>query len=186
MPATAASEKLSAAVETDELLVQRARLGDQRAIAQIYRRHAKYIAGVAYRLLGDGSELDDVVQETFLAALSGLASLMEPARLRPWLVTIAVRKVQRRLVARTRRRWLGVQVRLAGAAVSDPQVSRGVLDLYRVLETLPVKLRVPWVLARVEGASLEEVAMFCETSLSTTKRRITRAEDFVQRKLDHE
>lgn len=185
MPAHAAFEKLSAVMETDELFVQRALLGDQRAIAQIYRRHAKYIAGVAYRLMGDGGDLDDVVQETFLAAIQGLASLQEPARLRPWLVTIAVRKVHRRLVARTRRRWLRLQVQLSGAAVSDPQVSRGVLDLYRILETLPVKLRVPWVLARVEGASLEEVATFCETSLSTTKRRIARAEGFVQRKLDH-
>ena len=37
--------------------------------------------------MGDASELDDVVQDTFVAAARGLSGLKEPEKLRGWLVT---------------------------------------------------------------------------------------------------
>ncbi len=169
--------------ETDEALVARIAAGDRRAFAQLYRRHARYVASVAFRLLGESSELDDVVQETFSVCLQSIVSLQEAGKVRPWLVTIAVRRAQRRLSARGRRRWLGAAVGLVSAQTSDPQVSQEVRELYRVLEGLSPKLRVPWVLSRVEGGTLEEVAAWCETSLATTKRRLARADDYVKRRL---
>lgn len=169
--------------ETDEALVERAQGGDQRAFSQLYRRHARYLAGVAFRLLGDSGELDDVVQETFVICLGSLKQLQQAQRLRPWLVTIAVRRVQRRLSARSRRRWLGSQLALVGAQSSDPQVSREVRELYGVLEALSPELRVPWALSRIEGGSLEEVAEWCDVSLATVKRRLARADDYVQRRM---
>ncbi|HEY8430134.1 MAG TPA: sigma factor, partial [Sandaracinaceae bacterium] len=52
--------------EPDEVLVERARAGDERAFAKLYRRHAPYVAGVVYRLMGDELELDEIVQDTFV------------------------------------------------------------------------------------------------------------------------
>ena len=167
--------------ETDETLVERIAAGDRRAFTQLYRRHARYVAGVAFRLLGESSELDDVVQETFAICLRSIASLQEAGKVRPWLVTIAVRCAQRRLSARARRRWLEGAVGLVSAQTSDPQVSQDVRELYRVLERLSPKLRVPWVLSRIEGASLEEVAEWCDASLATIKRRLVRADAYVKR-----
>ncbi len=169
--------------ETDETLVERIASGDRRAFTQLYRRHARYVASVAFRLLGESSELDDVVQETFSICLQSIASLQQAGKVRPWLVTIAVRRAQRRLSARSRRRWLGEAVGLVSAQASDPQVSQEVRELYRVLEGLSPKLRVPWVLSRIEGGSLDEVAEWCEASLATIKRRLVRADDYVKRRL---
>jgi RNA polymerase sigma-70 factor (ECF subfamily) len=180
-----ALKRLAVVPESDGALVERAAQGDERAFSQIYRRHARYLAGVVYRVMGDAAELDDVVQEVFLTCLRGLPSLKEGERLRPWLVTIAVRQTQKRLTARGRRRWLGVQVGLVAARVSDPQLSRDVADLYRGLDRLSPKLRVPWVLARLEGASLDEVAAWCEISVATAKRRLARADQFLKRRFDH-
>lgn len=171
--------------EPDAALVARAASGDQRAFAQLYRRHARYVASVAFRMLGDASELDDVVQETFVICLKSLSRLQQPERLRAWLVTIAVRRVQRRLSARVRRRWLGVEVGLVSPSASDPQLSREVSELYRSLEQLSPKLRVPWTLSRVEGGSLEEVAAWCEISLATVKRRLARADEYLKRRMEH-
>ena len=183
MVSDAALKRPAPVPEPDEVLVARAAHGDDKAFTQLYRRHARYIAGVVFRLLGDPTELDDVVQETFLACRQGLAALNEPDKLRPWLVTIAVRRVQRRLSARARRRWLGVELGLFSPRLSDPELSRQVSDLYRSLDGLSPNLRMPWVLARIEGASLEEVAAWCEVSLATTKRRLARADRYLQRKL---
>lgn len=171
--------------DDDEVLVQRAATGDRRAFTALYRRHARYLAGVAFRLLGDSGELDDVVQEAFLIALRGLGNLKDPSRVRPWLVTILVRRVQRRLRSRMRRSWLGRELLLVSPTASDPHVSREVSDLYRALERLPVELRVPWTLARVEGGGLEEVADWCDISVATLKRRLNKADELLARRMGH-
>jgi len=170
---------------TDESLLALANAGDEDAFAQIYLRYARYVAAVVVRLFGDSSELDDTVQETFVAAALGLSKLKEPEKLRAWLVAIAVRKVQRRLGMRMRRRWIGAQLTVS-RTVSDPR-SRGLVDeLYDVLEHVPDKVRVPWLLVRVEGMSLEEAAGACDLSLSTLKRRLAEGDERIQRKLHAE
>jgi RNA polymerase sigma-70 factor (ECF subfamily) len=171
--------------EDDEVLVERAAAGDRRAFTLLYRRHARYLAGVAFRLLGDSGELDDVVQETFVGALQGLNGLHDASRLRAWLVTILVRRVQRRMRSRTRQRWLGRELLLVSPTASDPHVSREVSELYRALERLPIKLRVPWTLARVEGGRMEEVAEWCDVSVATLKRRLNEADELLARRMGH-
>jgi RNA polymerase sigma-70 factor (ECF subfamily) len=47
--------------------------------------------------------------------------------------------------------------------------------LYVALGKLPVEERLAWTLRHVEGASLDEVAIGCECSLATAKRRIAKA-----------
>jgi RNA polymerase sigma-70 factor (ECF subfamily) len=169
----------------DDALVERAREGDERAFSTLYRRHARYVAGVVLRLMGDASELDDVVQDTFVAAARGLSGLKEPGKLRGWLVTIAVRRVNRRLHQRSRRRLLGREMsRQAALFITDPRERREVEELYDVLERVPVKVRVPWVLSRLEGESLPDVARMCGVSLATVKRRVADAESRIRRRLD--
>lgn len=172
-----------AAPVTDEVLVERANQGDEHAFSVLYRRHARYIAGVIFRLMGDSSELDDTVQETFVAAAMSLRKLKDPQSVRSWLVTIAVRHVRRRLAARQRRRWLGQEIDRQGPRISDPRLRSELDELYDVLDRMPPRLRVPWILARVEGETLAEVARFCGVSLATVKRRVAQAEHSVQRRL---
>jgi RNA polymerase sigma-70 factor (ECF subfamily) len=167
----------------DDVLVDRARGGDEQAFSALYRRHARYIAGVIFRLMGDGSELDDIVQETFVAASFSLGKLKDPQSVRGWLVTIAVRRVRRRLAARQRRRWLGQEIDRQMPRMSDPRLRAEIDELYDVLDRLPPRLRVPWVLARLEGETLADVARACGVSLATAKRRVAEAEESVQRRL---
>src|SRR5258708_2484860 len=62
-----------------------------------FRRYSRYVAAVALRLLGRDDEVDDVVQEVFLAALRGMRRLREPEAVRGWLATVTVRIAGRRL-----------------------------------------------------------------------------------------
>lgn len=172
-----------AVIPDDALLVEQARGGDERAFSALYRRHSRYLAGVAYRLMGDGSELDDVVQETFVLASLRLSALREPEKIRSWLVSIAIRRVKRRLAARQRRRFLRREVREHGPRVSDPELRAEIDDLYDALDRIPPRLRIPWVLARIEGESLEDVAQMAGISLATVKRRLATAEEYLSRRL---
>lgn len=170
-------------VPDDATLVAQALAGNDRAFAALYRRHARYTAGIVYRLLGSDAELEDVVQEAFVDASRALASLQEPAGFRAWLARIVVRRVHKRLAKRRRFRFLVGALEHVTPTSSDPAHRESVDALYRVLGDLPPKLRVPWTLHVVEGETLPDVANMCETSLATVKRRIAEASALIERRL---
>jgi RNA polymerase sigma-70 factor (ECF subfamily) len=171
------------AKESDEVLVARVLRKDEHAFSQLYRRYARYMAGVAFRLYGEDSEIDDTVQEAFVEAVRCLDKLQDPTRLRSWLVTITVRCVRRRIGKRQRRRRLADGVSQVAPRASDPEDRADVDELYQALDQIPEKMRTPWILHKVEGETLPEVAKLCESSLSTIKRRIADADKRLQRRL---
>jgi len=149
----------------------------------IYAKHARYIAGVVHRLMGDDGELDDIVQETFVDAIEGLKRLIDRLAVRAWLVTVAVRRTRRVLARRRRRMMFAFWTVDFAARASDPRDRAAVDDLYDALARVPADLRIPWVLHRVEHLSLPETAAACEVSLATVKRRIADAEERLERRL---
>jgi RNA polymerase sigma-70 factor, ECF subfamily len=153
-------------------------------VDNVFRLHAPYVAGVAMRLLGRDDEVQDVVQETFLAALTRIAQLREPEAIRGWLATIAVRLASRRLRARRIRAFFGLDAqRELDSLVSNdasPEHRALLRGIYAQLDELPVAQRVAWVLRHVEGEPLERVAQLCRCSLATAKRRITAAHEVLQ------
>ena len=167
----------------DATLVARALDDDQAAFTAIYLRHARYVAGVAYQLLGDDGDVDDVVQETFVDARQGLADLEDPTAIRRWLVVIAIRRVNRTLARRRVRRWFTREVAELSPRASDPREACSAEELYDALDRIPTKLRIPWVLTRIGALSLEHAADVCEVSIATVKRRIAEADRRIERKL---
>ena len=149
----------------------------------LYAKHARYIAGVVHRLMGDDGELDDIVQETFVDAIEGLARLNDPLAVRAWLVTVAVRRTRRVLARRRRRMMFAFWAADFAPRSSDPRDRAAVDELYDALSRVPADLRIPWVLHRVEHLSLPETAAVCEVSLATVKRRIAEAEERIERRL---
>lgn len=171
----------------DAELVRRAVDGDRWAEGLLVRRHFAGVAGTVARLLGDLDEAQDVVQETFAAALAELADLREPAAVRAWLMRIAIRKVHRRFRRRKLLRVFGLRSgesdsRLAelasGAASPEQHVELALLD--GALSRLGAADRIAWTLRRVEGMRLEDVALSCRCSLATAKRRIAAADRVVR------
>ena len=172
--------------EMDESLLARLVAGSEGAFNEIYRRYARYVATIGFRLLGDDTELDDVVQETFLEVSSSIEGLSDPKVFKSWLATIAVRCVVRRRAHRRRRRFLHQALSVVGISRSDPAVGSPVDDLYEVLNHVPERARTPWLMHKVVGESLVDTATICGVSLTTAKRRIAEAEARLRRKLDVE
>jgi RNA polymerase sigma-70 factor, ECF subfamily len=171
-------------VADDATLVGQALSGNERAFSQLYRRHARYVAGVVYRLMGSDSELEDVIQEGFVDASRALSSLQDPNGFRPWLARIVVRRVHKRLARRRGFRKLLSSVVEVAPKVSDPRDRESVDALYQVLDQIDPKLRIPWMLHVVEGETLPDVATICNTSLATVKRRIAEAASTIERRLE--
>jgi RNA polymerase sigma-70 factor (ECF subfamily) len=165
--------------QTDAELAGSLALGELDAAAELYDRYAGSVQGMVRRLLGPDLELDDVVQDVFLTALSNIHKLRDPAFLRSWLLGIAVGKARGYLRARWRRRWLSFlptdQLPDAPGPEADSHVDIG-KEIAAVLDGLRPEERIALLLCRVEGLSLEQGARACEMSLSTFKRRLTRGQ----------
>lgn len=171
------------AVVGDAELVARALAGDQWSREVLYRRHGGYLLGMTTRLLRNRGDAEEVVQDTFVLGLSRLSSLREPAALRAWLAQIAVSLVGRRLRRARLLRFLGLDRGEEGAGLGDLASSELAVDdradlalLDRALGRLRPDVRIAWMLRRVEGLALGDVASVCGCSLATTKRRIAEAD----------
>ena len=159
-------------------------------LEEAFRRYSRYVASIAIRILGRASDVDDVVQEVFIDAMSGLAGLREPAAIKGWLGTVTVRCASRRLRRRRLRGFLGMDQAPDYALVADtgatPEQRALLSRVYATLDRLPVNDRVAWTLRHLEDRGLEDVARMCGCSLATAKRRIAAAQSAVERGLDHE
>ena len=160
--------------------------GDRWAEEALYRRHVHRVTGMVARLLRHGPDVEDVVQDTFVAALDRLHTLREPHKLGGWLVTLAMNRVRKRFRRQRLRRLLGLERSLADEALaaqarSDAsQEARAELALLdAALDAIPTAERICWVLRHVEGYALDEVASLAGCSLATAKRRIKRADEAV-------
>jgi RNA polymerase sigma-70 factor (ECF subfamily) len=150
----------------------------------LFRRYSPYVARIAIRLLGRNDEVDDVVQDVFVAAVRGVRDVEDPEAIKAWLATVTVRSVRRRLRLRRIRGWLSLDPKSTFEDVPAPGATaeqRLVLArVYGALDRLPPSHRIAWTLRHVEGQPLEQIAAMCGCSLATTKRWITAAHEVVQ------
>jgi RNA polymerase sigma-70 factor (ECF subfamily) len=89
---------------SDEVLLQQVCQGTKEALAQLFRRHARTVRNVAYRILRNEEEADDLVQDVFIFIFRK-AALFNPSRGRAlsWIVQVTYHRAfdrRRRLITR--------------------------------------------------------------------------------------
>jgi RNA polymerase sigma factor (sigma-70 family) len=167
---------------SDAALVAAARLGEGWAHEALYRRYARMVNGLAWRLMPGDSDLDDLVQDAFIQAFGALDRLADPAVFSSWLGAITIRTAHKRLRRKRLKMRLGlarrdpVDLDAVISSAAPPDVASELRALYRLLDELPVEARVALVLRRVEGMQLAEIAEQMGLSLATVKRRLDAAE----------
>jgi len=169
----------------DERLVARARKGDLLAFELLYRRHSGFALNLAVRIQGSAIDAEDVVHDAFLKANERLAELRETSAFRAWLGSIVVRLVRTRLRRKRLLRSLGlanaepIELDAIASPNADPESRVLLAQVYSLLQTLPADQRIAWTLRYVDHHRLEVVAKLVDCSLATVKRRILRAQRFL-------
>jgi RNA polymerase sigma-70 factor (ECF subfamily) len=172
---------------SDASLVAQALVGDVAAKAQLFKRYVKMAGALAFRLTAQDGDVDDIVQDSFIAAFSGLRRLEVPQSFGGWFRTIVT--VTSIAVIRRRRllRRLGfrgpdpIALERVVAASAPPDIAAELRAIYGVIDGFPTDERVTVLLRRVEQLSLEEIAERTNVSLATVKRRLRRAETRLER-----
>ncbi len=158
-------------------------------LERAFRRYSPYVAAIALRLVGRNEEVDDVVQDVFLRAIKGMDQLRDADAIKGWLATVTVRVARRRLQLRRMRAWLQLDdfpTYGSIAPTASPEQRELLARVYAVLDCLPVEERLAWTLRHIEGERLESVASLCACSLATAKRRISAAQQGIDRGLSDE
>ena len=171
---------------SDAELVAASLAGDEPAQRVLFRREYPRVHATVYRLLGNLREVDDLVQETFIAAFRALATFRGDAKLSTWIDRIAVRVVFHHIRAR--------KVTVSLESVREPGTSGEIEDqthardglrrLYAVLATMSPDARAAFALYAIDGRSIAEVAAVTGTTMVAAKLRIWRARREVTRQAE--
>ena len=164
----------------DVELTRRARDGDLDAFAEIMRRYEHRLRAVLVRILDDGRDVDEVLQDAFVQAWRNLGNYRGDAALFTWLYRIGVNSA----LARTRRkRPITVEVSIEDASRGSPlgtlpeaaaEARELRLRIVAALAQLPFEYREAVVLRDVAGLSNLEVAEALGISLAAAKSRVHR------------
>lgn len=163
---------------------------NEEEFGDLFRRYAPYVGMIGLRLLGRDDELDDLVQEVFIEAHRGLHQLRSAESVKAWLARITVRRATRRLRRRRVRSFFSLESLPADTKLiaedATPEEKADIVSSYRMIERIPVRQRVVWVLKHVEGETLDAIAEICRCSKATVQRRLRAAEHAleVQRERD--
>ncbi|MBX7255121.1 MAG: sigma-70 family RNA polymerase sigma factor [Candidatus Hydrogenedentes bacterium] len=155
----------------NDLLVLRAQDGDAGAMEQLVDAWQSRLWAFARVLTRDDAEAWDVLQEAWLAVVSGLRHLHDPSRFRPWIFRIVRHKATDRIRMRQRQRRLESEQMERVAS----ERTYADTDMRDMLGALPDQSGSLLALHYLEGFDYEELAAILEVPLGTVKSRLYKA-----------
>lgn len=160
-------------VEDDEAgLVERVRRGDPGAFDALVSRYMRRAFAVAYRLLGNREDAEDLVQETFMAVLRKIDSFERGRAFAPWFFRILVNRGLNARKSRALRTADELPEHAAsGGASPERAAERAELRgrLRAAMDGLPERQRVIVELFELEGFAGPEIAEILEISDGTVR-----------------
>ena len=168
----------------DELLAIRCQLGERPAFDALIARWHEPLWRHLRRLAGTDDVARDLAQDTWMRVLRGIASLREPAKLRPWLFGIARRVAMDRLRFEYVRR-VADDVDFDELAAAEPDADHEIefTALEAGLSRLAESEREALTLFYLRELTIDEIAALLEVPVGTVKSRLFRGRQSMRREL---
>lgn len=183
--------------EIDHELVLRAQRGDKRAFGMLVDKYQRKLARLLSRMVRDQSEIEDIVQDTFIKAYRALPNFRGDSAFYTWLYRIGINTAKNYLVSMGRRPTVSTGVEIEDAenfedgdelrTMETPESSMMTKQIAQTVNDtvagLPEELRTAITLREIEGLSYEEIASIMNCPIGTVRSRIFRARDTISLKL---
>lgn len=164
--------------------------GDLSALGALFDRHGQAVRRLLERLGIPAGDLDDLVQLTFLDAVSAASKYDGRPDAKPWISGLALVTARRhrrsgyRMLARLRHWALEPRITQACSPADAFELQEAAADARRALEKLPAKKREVFVLVVLQGMSGEEAARALEIPVATVWTRLHHARRELRRALE--
>lgn len=176
------NRRCAQATDPDVLLVRRAADGDAAAFSRLLENHYDRLFRLAWRLLGNRADAEDLVQDVCVRLAGVLHQFDGRARVSTWLFRILV-NAARDLQRRDRRRAQGLplardaaELTLADESASaDPVRLRWFSEAWAAVDALPEPLRETVLLVVMESLTHAEAATVLGCAETTVSWRMFRA-----------
>ena len=163
----------------ESTLIRHAANGDASAWEPLVQTHQQAVFRLAYLLLGDPDDAEDIAQETFLRAWNHLKRFDQTRPLKPWLLSITANLARNR--RRSAGRYLAALTRAfrdepAPASVEDKSTQyMEANDLWKAVQNLREPDQQIVYLRYFMDLSVAETANVLQVAEGTVKSRLSRA-----------
>ena len=201
MHSTPVTNTSLAAVSEGEL-IRRAKARDEQAVRAILQANNRRLFRIARGILRNDAEAEDVVQETYIRALTHLDGFRGDSSLSTWLSRIAMNEAMGRLRGKPATLQWDTQAEQRSedrpaaeiipfpAASSDPEKSMAQRQIQEVVEhaidALPEPFRLVFITRVMEEMSVEETAELLSLKPETVKTRLHRARALLRQNVEKE
>lgn len=161
-------------------IIQHAMTGDKTAFTHLVWRYKDHIVNIAFGVIGNSLDAEDIAQETFLKAYLSIGRLSSANAFYQWLVRIAVNLSIDKKKANTLRRTQPLEFfsSLASSVPSPDNVTeqheqqRRLLD---ALDCLSLDQRTVLILREFQEFSYQDIALILDIPIGTVRSRISAA-----------
>ncbi|MDV2887045.1 RNA polymerase sigma factor SigW [Alkalihalophilus pseudofirmus] len=172
--------------------------GDEQAFAELVELYKDKVYQVAYRMVGNAHEAQDVAQEAFLRAYTNLDRFDTNRKFSTWIFRIATNVAIDRLRKKKPDFYLQDQVQgsrdltyesqlAASDDLPEEQIVTAEMQewVQGEINRLPVKYRTAIILKYLEDLSLKEISEIMDLPVSTVKTRIHRGREALRKRMRH-
>ena len=177
-------------------VVKRAQKGDRLAFAELVELYKDKLYNMAYRMMGNAQEAEDVAQEAFLRAYKNLDSYNAKHKFSTWIYRIATNLCIDKMRKKKPDYSLDAEVdgivgadmytRIASSERTPEEEyvrAETQTEVQAAIESLPENYRAAVVLKYMHDMSLQEIADILEVPVSTVKTRIHRGREALRASL---
>ena len=172
--------------------------GDQLAFAELVELYQEKLYHMAYRMLNNKQEAEDVVQETFLRVYNNLYRYDENQKFSTWIYRIAtnlcIDLLRKRKLVYSLDAESSDYEGLDGYSMipsdhrtpeSELLISETQSIIHKAIEQLPPKYKSVMVLRYIHELSLQEVGDILDMPVTTIKTRVHRGREYLRKKLEY-
>lgn len=148
-----------------------------------YEKYADMLYRLALSHLKNPEDAEDTVQEVFVKYMHHISILSDEEHERAWLIRTTVNRCYDLLRYNSKRNHKDIYEMAEEIAAEENEQH---IEIFQILEKLPVKYKTVIVLHYLEGFSVEEIARMLRISASAVKMRLSRGREQMKEVIERE
>ncbi len=172
----------------DQTIIRAIASKDNQVFRQLVERYQKMVANLAYKFTRNRQDAEDIAQEVFFSVWKEAGKFRGEASISTWLYRVTSNKALNYLRKHKRDRQSASEDELTYKPDSSAKTPEGIMErsenqkiLYKALDELPERQRIPFILNKLEGMSYKQIADTLKISIANVETRIHRAKKALQK-----